>query len=129
MARLMGRLTELQVRRLGRGWRNDGGGLYLRIVDKERRWWVFRYGAGGKRYHGLGPLATVSLAEAREQARACRALLLKGEDPIAAGKAHRAAAALQAANARHLPSASRRIGKHIVRRGPTRSTPGNGRPR
>ena len=100
MARLMGRLTELQVRRLGRGWRNDGGGLYLRIVDKERRWWVFRYGAGGKRYHGLGPLATVSLAEAREQARACRALLLKGEDPIAAGKAHRAAAALQAANAK-----------------------------
>jgi len=47
MVRLLGKLTELQVRRLGRGWHNDGGGLYLRIVDKERRWWVFRYGAGG----------------------------------------------------------------------------------
>jgi integrase len=98
MARLTGRLTELQVRRLGPGWHNDGGGLYLRIVDKQRRWWVFRYSAGGKRYHGLGSTATVPLAEAREQARACRALLLKGEDPIAVGKARRAAAALEAAN-------------------------------
>jgi integrase len=99
MARLTGRLTEQRARRLGRGWHNDGGGLYLRIADKERRWWVFRYGAGGKRYHGLGPVHSVSLAEAREQARACRALLLKGEDPIAAGKARRAAAARQAVNA------------------------------
>jgi hypothetical protein len=46
----------------------DGGGLYLRIVDRERRWWVFHYGAGGKRYHGLGPAHIISLAEAREQA-------------------------------------------------------------
>jgi integrase len=100
MARLTGRLTEQRVRKLGKGWHNDGGGLYLRIADKERRWWVFRYGGGGKRYHGLGPVNTVSLAEAREQARACRALLLRGEDPIAAGKARRAAAALEAANAK-----------------------------
>jgi integrase len=98
MARLMGRLTEFQVRRLGPGWHNDGGGLYIRIVDKERRWWVFRYGTGGKRYHGLGAVNTIALADAREQARACRALLLRGEDPIAAGKARRAAAAREAAN-------------------------------
>ena len=102
MARLVGRLTELQVRRLGKGWHNDGGGLYLRVVDRDRRWWVYRYGAGGKRYHGLGPAHTIGLAEAREQARACRALLLKGDDPIAAGKARRAAAALEAANAKTL---------------------------
>ena len=102
MARQLARLTELQVRRLERGWHNDGGGLYLRIVDKERRWWVFRYGAGGKRYHGLGPVHTVSLADAREQARACRALLLKGDDPIVAGKGRRAAAALEAANVKTL---------------------------
>jgi integrase len=99
-ARLIGRLTELKVRRLPRGWHNDGGGLYLRVEDKERRWWVFRYGAGGKRYHGLGPVHTLGLTEAREQARACRALLLKGEDPVAAGKARRAQAALAAANAK-----------------------------
>ena len=100
LPRLIGKLTELQVRKLGKGWHSDGGGLYLRIVDKHRRWWVFRYGAGGKRYHGLGPAHTIGLAEAREQARACRALLLKGDDPIAVGKARRAAAALEAANAK-----------------------------
>jgi integrase len=99
MARLTGRLNELKTRRLGKGWHNDGGGLYLRVEDKERRWWVYRYGAGGRRYHGLGPLNTLTLAEAREKARACRALLLNGEDPIAAGKVRRAAAARQAANA------------------------------
>ena len=72
MARLIGRLTEVQVRRLGTGWHNDGGGLYLHIELKHQRYWVFRYGAGGKRYHGLGPVHTIGLAEAREQARKCR---------------------------------------------------------
>jgi integrase len=100
MARLLGRLTELQVRKLGRGWHNDGGGLYLRVEDRERRWWVYRYGAGGNRYHGLGPVHTVSLAEAREQARRCRALLLRAEDPIAAGRARRAAIKLAEATAK-----------------------------
>src|SRR5262245_31778660 len=65
MARLIRRLTELQVQRAKRGWHNDGGGLYLRVdVSKDgkgrkSRWWVYRYGAGGKRYHGLGPANTV----------------------------------------------------------------------
>jgi integrase len=100
MARLIGRLTELQVRRLGAGWHNDGGGLYLRVEGKGQRWWTFRYGAGGKRYHGLGPAHTIGLAEAREQARRCRQLLLEGVDPIAAGKARRAAAALEAGSSK-----------------------------
>jgi integrase len=99
---IIGQLTELQVRRAGRGWHNDGGGLYLRVEDKQRRWWVFRYGAGGKRYCGLGAVHTIGLADAREQARACRQLLLRGEDPIAASKARRAAMALQAANVKTL---------------------------
>ena len=91
MGRLIGRLTELQVRRLPAGWHNDGGGLYLRVQDRERRWWVFRYGPQGRRYRGLGPTHTLSLAAAREQARLCRQLLLEGADPIAAGKARRTA--------------------------------------
>jgi integrase len=95
---IIGQLNDLKVRRAKRGWHNDGGGLYLRVEDQERKWWVFRYGAGGKRYHGLGPTHTLSLAEAREQARACRQLLLRGEDPIAVGKARRAAMVLAAAN-------------------------------
>ena len=102
MARLIGRLTELTVLRAKRGWHNDGGGLYLRVEDKHRRWWVYRYGAGGKHYHGLGPAHTIGLAEAREQARRCRQLLLEGADPIAAGKARRAAIGLAAANAKTL---------------------------
>jgi hypothetical protein len=67
MRRMIGRFTELQVRRVGRGWHNDGGGLYLRVEGRQQRWWVFRYGKGGKRYHGLGPL-------------------LDGADPISAGR-------------------------------------------
>jgi integrase len=100
MARRLGRLTEVQVRRLGKGWHNDGGGLYLHIELKHQRYWVFRYGAGGKRYHGLGPLHTIGLAEAREQARKCRQLLLQGLDPITIGKAARAAVKLTEANTR-----------------------------
>jgi integrase len=100
MRRMIGRLTELQVQRAGKGWHNDGGGLYLRIEGRQQRWWVFRYGAGGKHYHGLGPLHTIGLAEARERARQCRKLLLDGADPISAGKARRAAVALEAANAK-----------------------------
>jgi integrase len=110
MARLIGRLTELQVMRAKSGWHNDGGGLYLRVETKKdshgkerkSRWWVYRYGSGGKRYHGLGPAHTIGLAEAREQARRCRQLILEGADPIAAGKARRAAAAQDAANAKTL---------------------------
>jgi len=108
VARLIGRLTELQVQRAKQGWHNDGGGLYLRVEvkpdkhgkDRKSRWWVYRYGGCGKRYHGLGPAHTVSLAEAREQARRCRKLLLEGADPIAAGKARRAAVKLAQANAK-----------------------------
>ena len=73
MARLIGRLTELQVRRLGTGWHNDGGGLYLRAEGKEPRWWVFRYGAGGKPYTGLGPVHTHWAGCRRREARRCRA--------------------------------------------------------
>ena len=100
MRRMIGRLTELQVQRADKGWHNDGGGLYLRVAGRKQRWWVFRYGAGGKRYHGLGPLHTIGLAEARERARQCRKLLLDGADPISAGRARRAAVALEAASAK-----------------------------
>ena len=43
---------------------------------------------------GLGPLHTVTLADARERARQARLLLLDGKDPLAERKAARAAAAL-----------------------------------
>jgi hypothetical protein len=37
MARLIGRLTELQVVRAKSGWHADGGGLYLRVETKKDR--------------------------------------------------------------------------------------------
>ena len=129
MARLLGRLTELQVRKLGRGWHNDGGGLYLRVKDRERRWWVYRYGAGGNRYHGLGPVHTVSLADAREQARRCRALLLRAEDPIAAGRARRAAIKLAEATAKTFRECAEAYHAAHCAGWTTRSTHASGSPR
>jgi integrase len=48
---------------------------------------------------GLGPLHTISLAEARAKARECRKLLLEGLDPIEARKVKHAEARLAAASA------------------------------
>jgi integrase len=84
------------------GWHCDGRGLYLQCTDSANgsisRSWVYRYRAGDReRYMGLGPLADVSLAEAREKATAARKLRLEGIDPIEARNAQRTAARLEAA--------------------------------
>ena len=98
MAQTVGRLTELNVRRAKKPrLYNDGGGLYLQIARNGSKSWIFRYGAQGRRYHGLGPLHAVSLSEAREKARECRRLLLQGDDPIAARRQRSVAARLEAA--------------------------------
>ncbi len=86
------------------GWHCDGRGLYLQCTagadGSVCRSWVFRYRAGNReRYMGLGPLADVSLAEAREKAAAARKLRLEGLDPLEARKAQRSAAQLEAAKA------------------------------
>jgi hypothetical protein len=59
--------------------------------------WIFRYGAGGPRYLGLGPCHTVSLHEAREKARTARRQLLDGVDPIQAKRQARAISRVAAA--------------------------------
>jgi integrase len=72
----------------------DGGGLYLAISKAGVRSWIFRYRAtNGERAHGLGPLHTVSLKQARDKALVCRQQRLDGIDPIEAKKAARLAAA------------------------------------
>jgi integrase len=48
---------------------------------------------------GLGPTHTISLAEARDKAAECRKLRLRGVDPIAARRAERGNAQLEAARA------------------------------
>ena len=95
----MSKLTALQISRLSkRGLYGDGGGLYLQITAAGVKSWIFRYRDNGRlRNHGLGPLGTVSLAEAREAALECRKLRLQGIDPIEAKKQKRAAEKLEAA--------------------------------
>jgi integrase len=94
MPRELERLSALAVKRAKKGDRlHDGGGLYLMVDQSGNRSWAFRYGASGRSWHGLGPLHTVTLAQAREKAKACRELLLEGKDPIAEKRARKAAAA------------------------------------
>jgi hypothetical protein len=81
----------------------DGGGLYLQVGEGGgAKSWVFRYsrarfGKLGEAHMGLGPLHTISLADARELARQCRQQLLRGIDPIEARKSERLAKQLEAA--------------------------------
>jgi integrase len=82
--RTLNRLTSLQVTRTKRpGVYSDGGGLYLQITRTLCKSWLFRYmRQGKKRGMGLGPIHTISLAEARLLALDCRRQLLGGVDPL-----------------------------------------------
>ena len=77
-------LTALKIKQnLKPGMYADGLGLYLKVRAGNSKSWIFRYRTGGRlRDMGLGPFHTVSLAEAREKAEVCRAMLLKGLDPL-----------------------------------------------
>lgn len=89
-------LSALEVRRLSRPGRWGVGGadgLALQITPSGARSWVLRLTIGGRqREMGLGNFPTVTLAEARESARAHRKLLKEGVDPVAARQAARSAA-------------------------------------
>ena len=86
MARSGNRLTALQVSKATRpGMLADGHGLYLKIGHTGGKSWVFRYRRGSKLHHvGLGPLHTVSLADARAKALDLRRQRLDGTDPLTA---------------------------------------------
>jgi integrase len=100
-ARVIGKLTTIRVQHAKhRGLYGDGGGLFLQVSATGTKSWVFRFKEGGRlRVMGLGPLHTVSLADAREKARECRRLRLQGKDPIEERQVDRAAARLDAAKA------------------------------
>jgi integrase len=78
------KLTALKVSRLKEpGRHGDGLGLWLQVSETGTKAWLFRYMRNGRsRQMGLGPLHTVSLAEARVRARQARQLLLDNQDPI-----------------------------------------------
>jgi hypothetical protein len=80
------KLTKLRIDRLKEPGRyGDGAGLWLQVSQWGTKSWLFRYAVGGSARHmGLGPLASVSLADARELAYRARKQLREGIDPIAA---------------------------------------------
>ncbi len=70
----------------------DGLGLYMRVDYRDRsKQWVFVFQWHGKRREmGLGSALMVRLGEARERARAARAALQAGKNPIDQRRAERA---------------------------------------
>ncbi len=72
------------VRSAGVGRYADGNGLYLFVQPSGTRSWIQRLIIRGRRRElGLGSVALVSLAEAREKALANRKLAREGGDPLA----------------------------------------------
>ena len=99
MARQIHRLTSDFVAAVAQPGRYpDGGGLYLQVGPTGSKSWLLRYMSAGKsREMGLGPLSTVTLAEARKRAKQHKLKLLDGIDPIAEREAKRRAEKLKAA--------------------------------
>ena len=93
--RTIGKLTALAVKQeTRRGMHGDGAGLYLQVAEGGTKSWILRFKRGARTRHlGIGPLHTVSLAEARQRAAEARLMLLDGKDPIEARRRSRSAAA------------------------------------
>src|SRR3546814_3436536 len=91
----LNKLSARKVETLSKpGWYNDGGGLYLRITEDRPTKWVYIFKRDTKRREmGLGALADVSLAVARELAASARQMVKDGLDPIEERKAAVAKAA------------------------------------
>ena len=111
MARSIEKLSAVAVRAAKPGMHGDGAGLWLHVSSGGARSWIFRFtspGDGRPHEMGLGPLHTVSLAEARAQALDCRRQVLAGADPLAARLAQRQAVRLDAARTTTFAECARR---------------------
>lgn len=97
MPRKASELSPLEVRRLTKPGRWSVGGvagLALQVTESGARSWVLRLRvAGTQREMGLGSFPSVTLADAREQARRQRARVAEGADPISTRRAALSAAA------------------------------------
>lgn len=86
MGRKVPELSPLAIKRLSRpGMHAVGGvsGLYMQIAPSGSRSWVLRAMVCGRRRDiGLGGYPDVTLAQARERARADRELIRTGVDPV-----------------------------------------------
>lgn len=99
MVRKIGQLNAMKVTKEAKpGYYADGGGLYLRVGPTKAKSWIFRYMLDGKRHDmGLGPVHTISLAEARAKAAEFRKLKHDGSDPLKVREAQLLAAKLESA--------------------------------
>src|SRR4030095_3154300 len=97
MSRGIHKLSTLRISKLkDRGFYGGGGGLYLQVSKAGTKPWVVRFKEDGRtRDMGLGSINTLSLAEARDRAVACRKLRLDGIDPIEQRNGVRAARRLE----------------------------------
>jgi len=97
------KLTPRKVATAGPGKHEDGGGLRLVVSQTGGRKWILRFTLHGKRREmGLGSLADVGLAEARERAAEYRKQVKRGLDPIAARRIRPAAPTFTACAARYV---------------------------
>jgi Arm DNA-binding domain len=99
VARQGNKLTATTVRNLTKpGLYGDGHGLWLQVSKFGTKAWVFRFMIDGRaRKAGLGPVHTVSLADARKRAADLRLKILDGVDPIDERRAQRSQQKLDAA--------------------------------
>lgn len=81
----MANLTTKSVERAKQGRHADGLGLYLLVSKSGAKSWLLRVQVHGRRRDiGLGSVAELTLAEARDKARELRKVAKSGRDPIAA---------------------------------------------
>src|SRR3954453_9929591 len=81
----MAKLTAKSVERAKAGRHADGLGLYLLVSKTGAKSWMLRVQVHGRRRDiGLGSIAELTLAEARDKGRELRKIAKTGRDPIAA---------------------------------------------
>jgi integrase len=93
---VIGRITKPGIHAVG-----GVSGLYLQVIESGARSWLLRALMGGKRRDmGLGGFPDVTVAQAREKARAAREMLDRGIDPIEERRQARSALAATRAAAK-----------------------------
>lgn len=86
----LGALAVSQIKSRGIHFVGGVAGLAINVTKSGGRSWILRYQVGGKRRDkGLGGYPDVTLAEAKEAARAARAKITQGIDPIEDARALR----------------------------------------
>jgi integrase len=112
MPKISKELSALEVSRIrGPGYHSVGGvsGLVLQVTETGARSWILRAQIGGKRSEiGLGGYPSVTLAGAREAARAAKEKIRNGIDPVQERRSARSALAAARASAMTFEEAAKK---------------------